>query len=215
MPTLEPTVPIFILMHGLPAAGKSAFARQYAALHRLAHIDSDRIRFELYDDAQFTASENRTVFRLACYAAELLLNQGQSLIFDMSLPAQTMRDEMKKLAQRYGHNFAVIWVQTEKEEALRRATSRDRRRPDDRYSPSIGLQLFEKIASKSGRPNTERETVAVISGQQPFKQQARLADYRLKSLRYLAEQNPLIKGGRFDVSRRRTSTFRVNQHPAR
>jgi predicted kinase len=199
------TSPLFILMHGLPAAGKSSFARQYAAASRMAHINSDRIRFELYDDAQFSSSENRMVLRLSVYMAEMLLGQSQPLIFDMNLPSQAMRNEVKSLARRYGYNFVVVWVQTNEEEAMRRAGARDRRRPDDKYSPAIGPQLFERVASKSGQPNPERETVAVISGQQSFAQQQRLADHRLLSLGFIAGGSLAPKGGRVDLGRRQAA----------
>ena len=205
MPSKPFTSPLFILMHGLPAAGKSSFARQYALSSKMAHINSDRIRFELYDDAQFSPSENRMVLRLSVYMAEMLLGQSQSLVFDMNLPSQVMRNEMKNLAQRHGFNFMVVWVQTNEEEAIRRAGARDRRRPDDKYSPAIGPQLFERIASKSGQPNPDRETVAVISGQQSFAQQQRLADHRLLSLGFMAGGNIAPKGGRVDLERRQAA----------
>jgi len=201
-----------MLTHGLPAAGKSAFARQYAETRRMAYIHCDRIRFELFDDIQFTPSENKTILRLATMIAEEFLKLSQPLVFDLSLPSSAMRREMKQLAQRFGYNFVVAWVQTDYGTALRRAVARDRRRPDDKYSPGLSPKQFELLASRAGQPDIEREAVAVLSGQHAFSYQAKLVDHRLRRLGYLPARLKPKPAGRVDLARRQ-APVRANYGP--
>ena len=194
-------------MHGLPGAGKSAFARRSSEINQLAHIASDRIRYELFDDPRYTAAENRTVFRICTYVTEISLGQSQPIIFDMNLPSQTMRKDMKRLAEKNGYNFLIVWVQTEKEEAQRRAIQRDRRRPDDKYSVAMSRQLFETLAGSSGRPDPDRESVVVISGQQPFTQQQSQVEYKLHKMGFasMPDKEPRTRFPRVDYARRKST----------
>lgn len=41
--------PVVIYMYGLPGSGKSFIARQLSESLGLAHVSSDRIRFELFE----------------------------------------------------------------------------------------------------------------------------------------------------------------------
>ena len=206
MTSQKPFSPLFILMHGPPGAGKSAFASRFSQQNKLAHISSDRVRYELFDDPRYTSAENRTVFRLCSYMAEIIFSQSQPIVFDMNLPSHTMRKEMKKLANSNGYNFLILWVQTEKEEAMRRSTHRDRRRPDDKYSPSLSGQLFEAIAAKSGRPDPDKEALMVISGQQPFSQQQAQVSYKLNKLGFIPAPDKALQARlpRVDYARRQS-----------
>lgn len=188
-------------MHGIPGAGKSAFARQFAQHLEIAHINSDRIRAELYDDAQFGSAENATVWRLSYYMAETVLAGSQSLVLDMNLPTQTLRRHLRTLATQYGAAFVVIWVQTDYETALYRATHRDRRRIDDKYSFPISAQLHQKLSTTGSNPGPE--PTIVISGQHIFKTQLGPVLNKLRELKLMAADSPASERmGRIDLARR-------------
>ncbi len=172
--------PVFLLMHGLPGAGKSYFARQFAQSLRLIHIDTDRIRYELFDDPQYEPAENNTVFRLAEAVSQWTLQNGYGLIFDMYLPTKTIRKGIAKLAKNYGAEFLIVWVQTDMATIKARAMNRDRRRPDDRYNPSLNGPVFDRL-HKSHHPPTDEQRV-VISGKFPFRLQRQTVLNRLSRL---------------------------------
>lgn len=200
------TTPVVILMYGLPGAGKSAFARQFAEAAHIAHVHTDRIRFELYDDANFSASENQTVLRLATYMAEELLKTKQSLIFDMHLPTQRLRDDLRKTAADLGGRTLLIWVQTDKETAYYRATHRDRRRADDRFSFNLSQAQFEQLSGGVSGSFKPSEHPIVISGKHLFDLQVKAVWRRLDQLGLLADKPaPLANRGRVDYERRTLS----------
>lgn len=192
-------------MHGIPGAGKSAFARQFSDFTGIAHINSDRIRYELYDDAQFTGAENTTVWRLTSYMAELLLSQGQSIIFDMHLPTLSLRKTLQGLAKENKADFVVVWVQTDYETALYRATHRDRRRVDDRFSFQLSPALHERLSRMGSAPNESKSIV--VSGKHLFSTQKTPVIRKLRELNLLETiENSSIpagnRSGRVDHDRR-------------
>lgn len=196
--------PLCILMYGIPGAGKSTFARQLSEQLNIAHVHSDRIRHELYDDAQYSSAENSTVLRLSVYMAEMLLAQKQSVIFDMQLPTQTLRNNLRSLAREYGAEFITVWVQTDYETALYRATHRDRRRIDDKYSFSITPQLHQRLSSAGSEPR-DGSTI-VISGKHLFKTQVGPLLRRLKQAGVITNNIPAGKRtGRVDHDRRQNA----------
>ncbi|HEX9679080.1 MAG TPA: AAA family ATPase [Candidatus Saccharimonadales bacterium] len=200
MTQLDLNQPLLLLMHGWPGAGKSAFARQFCERHSMAHVSSDRVRYELYDDPVYSPSENNTVLRLCEYACELVLKTGGSVVFDMCLPTQALRHKVSYLARSYQANFMIVWAQIDLDTARYRAVNRDRRRLDDRYSPGLSPTSFERLANSVGPLNLDRESCQVISGKHAFAQQARIVELRLNKLG-LIDANPIAKG-RVDFSRR-------------
>jgi predicted kinase len=194
--------PIMILMYGLPGAGKSAFARQFSTVAGLAHIHADRLRYELYDDASFSSSENQTVLRLGAYMVDELLKHQQSVIFDMHLPTQRLRDDLKRLAAQYQANTVVIWVQTDKETARYRASHRDRRRLDDKYSFNLSPAQFDTLSNGVNGNFKPNERTIVISGKHLFNVQAKTVWRRLQELGLLKVQTPATSRGRVDYARR-------------
>jgi predicted kinase len=195
--------PVVILMYGLPGAGKSAFARQFSAEAGLAHVHSDRLRFELYDDASFSPSENQTVLRLASYMCEEILKTGQSLVFDMHLPTQRLRDELRQLAAKTGAKTRVVWVQTDRETAQYRSSHRDRRRPDDKYAFNLSQAQFEQLAAGAGGNFRPNEGPIVISGKHLYGIQAKAVWRRLaeNGLVTIDSSGPTT-AGRVDYERR-------------
>lgn len=190
-----------LLMHGLPGAGKSAFARQFAELTGLSHVSSDRFRYELYDDPKFTTSENNTVLRLAAYMSEELLRRGNSVIFDMHLPTQRLRDGLARLANDHNAQLVLVWVQTDQETAGWRSQHRDRRRIDDKYAFNLSASQFDELAQLVKSNFRPKDRLIVISGKHLFRVQAAAALKRLKELSLVSDQPPST-GGRVDYARR-------------
>ncbi|MEK7152369.1 MAG: hypothetical protein AAB834_00335 [Patescibacteria group bacterium] len=108
----------------------------------------------------------------------------------------------------------LIWQQIDLESAFLRASKRDRRKADDKYSPAIDRETFERIAS--GMQNPQNEDYIVLSGKHIFGTQLGALVKRLRELGLVSasETNAkLVKpglvnlipnpmSGRVDMSRR-------------
>src|SRR5690606_34507740 len=78
----------------------------------------------------------------------------------------------------------TVWVQTDLTTAFARASNRDRRRADEKFSRSIDRATFDALATKL-QPPQFREEYVVISGKYAFKSQAAAFTKRLRALQLL------------------------------
>lgn len=201
--------PLVILMLGLPGAGKSYFARQFANQHKLGYISDDRIRFELYDDPQYSDQENALVLSIMDLMCEQLL-VGNSVVYDGNLYSRNMRKQRELLGKQSGASTLTVWVQTDLQTTYYRATHRDGRRPDDRYVPNISEPVFDKALRLLNRP--DREDYVVISGKHSFAAQNRAVINKLASLKLVdipqrtkkieSDRTETKKVSRVDIQRR-------------
>lgn len=83
MSKLTLTRPTLILLYGYPGAGKTFMARQLSEDIQAAHVQSDRIRFELFEQPRYDRQENQIVDHLMQYMTEEFLNSGISVIYDI------------------------------------------------------------------------------------------------------------------------------------
>ncbi len=214
MQKLTLQVPTLFLMMGCPGAGKTYFSRQLSELLGISHISGDRIRFELFEEPRYTPEEDDVVLRLMDYMAEELLKSGQSAIYDIGLNSLTSRKVRRELAHKQRAQGLTVWIQTDAATAFARASQRDRRTVDDKYSTSIDQDTFDRICNRVKRP-LQGEAFTVISGKHPFKVQSAAILKRIGSNILLdqpdthasqpAQQptDPRVTGGRVDMNRRR------------
>ena len=55
------------MLYGFPGAGKTYFARQFCENVQAAHLQSDRIRSELFEEPRYDKRENEIVSQLMNY----------------------------------------------------------------------------------------------------------------------------------------------------
>lgn len=202
------------MLYGFPGAGKTHFARQLCENIQAAHVHGDRIRSELFEQPRYDREENEVVFHLMNYMTGEFLNAGISVVHDTNAMRQSQRRQLRELARKSGTEPLLIWFQVDLESAFVRAAKRDRRKADDKYSPAIDRQTFERVAS--GMQNPHNEDYIVISGKHTFATQLSAIIKRLRELGFITtnESNAkLVKpglvnlipnpaAGRVDLSRR-------------
>lgn len=204
----EPTM--FILI-GFPGAGKTFFARQFSEHTNAIHINEDRIRYEIYKEPTYSPQEDQAIFGVVNYMLEATLSSKQSVIVDGSNYRLTRRKTLRDMAKKAGYKELIVWVQTDAETAFDRASSRDRRHIDDKYSQSINELTFDRIMRAFKRPHYEE--YVVISGKHVFRNQLAAVVRKVKnpSSKTQAQQQlqPAITnskttllGGRVDLKRR-------------
>jgi predicted kinase len=206
--------PTLVCLYGYPGSGKSYVARNLAEEIQLAHVSSDRIRNELFQNPRYDAQENAIVTHLMDYMSEEFLSAGVSMVYDANALRSAQRRRLRELARRHRAEYLLIWLQIDIETAFSRTQERDRRTADDKYSEPQTRSTFERQVS--GMQNPEGEDYLVISGKHTFTTQKNSIVNRLYQLGLIgadAVQHSVAKpelinlvpnphAGRVDLSRR-------------
>jgi len=206
--------PTLICLYGYPGSGKSYVARNLADEIQLAHVSSDRIRNELFQNPRYDAQENAIVTHLMDYMSEEFLSSGVSMVYDANALRSAQRRRLRELARHHRAEYLLIWLQIDIETAFSRTQQRDRRTTDDKYSEPQTRSTFERQVS--GMQNPEGEDYLVISGKHTFTTQKNSIINRLYQLGLIgadAVQHSVAKpelvnlvpnphAGRVDLSRR-------------
>ena len=130
------TKPTLIMLYGFPGAGKTHFARQLCDSVSAAHVQSDRIRSELFEKPQYDKRENEIVTHLMDYMSEEFLSAGVSVVYDVNALRIGQRRVLRDLARKAKATHMLIWLQIDQESAMQRLLKRDRRKADDKYAAS-------------------------------------------------------------------------------
>lgn len=215
MSKLTLTKPSLILLYGYPGAGKTHFARQFCESIQAAHVQADRIRYELFEEPRFDDQENEVVSHLMAYMAEEFLNAGISVVYDMNAMRVAERRTLRDMARKAKAQPVLIWLQIDLESAFARAIKRDRRKADDKYAMPIDRTSFEAIASRMQNPGRAEDYI-VISGKHTFGTQRSAVIKKLYDMGLLSAESassqvvkpglvnlvPKPDAGRVDPSRR-------------
>lgn len=195
--------PVIYVMLGHPGSGKSFFARQYAQAGRIALIDSERIRYLLFEDPNYSSEEDKVVLNLMDYMADQFLDSGMSIILDGMNSTRARRRELRVKAQKYAAHPLVVWVQSDVNTSFNRAKSRDRRNPDDKYARQLSSVEFESQSAKVKLP--QHEDYVVISGKHVFRNQYNAVRQKIGTMNVkpaIVKPKTVSLGGRVDLKRR-------------
>jgi predicted kinase len=165
MNKLELTKPTLILLYGFPGAGKTYLARQLCEDIHAAHVQGDRIRFELFEEPRYDDQENQIVEHLMQYMSEEFLATGVSVVLRVS-----QRRMLRDLARKSKAHPILIWLQIDVESSFLRASKRDRRKTDDRYAYVADTNSFEEQIGRMQNPTTVEDFI-VISGKHTYQTQ--------------------------------------------
>lgn len=207
--------PTLILLYGFPGAGKTYFARQFCEDVAAAHVQGDRIRYELFEQPRYDRQENEIVNHLMEYMTEEFLSAGISVVYDMNAGRLGQRRALRDMARKVKAQPALIWIQVDEESAFLRVAKRDRRHTDDRFAMPLDRTTFDSLASQMQNPGPAEEFM-VISGKHTYQTQRGAVMKKLFDMSLLAPDaataklvkpglvnlvpNPLA--GRVDQSRR-------------
>lgn len=215
MAKITPVKPLFIQLYGFPGSGKTYFARQLCDHLQAAHVQGDRIRFELFENPRYDKQENDVIAQLMDYMTEEFLNAGISVVYDTNAMRLSQRHNLREMARKAHAQPLLIWLQVDPESAYARTTQRDRRRSDDKYAAPMDRATFDSIAGYMQNPQNTEDYV-VISGKHVFKTQYSAVMKRLHELNLISSSEvvsqvakpgmvnliPNPSAGRVDMTRR-------------
>ncbi len=205
-----------VLLYGFPGAGKTHFARQLCEHLHAAHVQSDRIRGELFEDPKYDKRENEIVAHLMDYITEEFLNAGVSVVYDTNAMRLAQRRTLRDLARKTKASHVLIWLQIDPETAMQRVLKRDRRKVDDKYAMPFTYEDFQEYIGTMQNPALTEDYI-VISGKHAFNTQRNAVIKRLYELGMVSADNTVakvvkpelvnlipnkIEAGRVDMTRR-------------
>jgi predicted kinase len=203
------------MLYGFPGSGKSFFGRQLADDIGAAHVQGDRIRYELFEQPRYDRQENEIITHLMDYMSEEFLRSGISVVYDTNAARLGQRRNLRDMVRRIKGQHVLIWLQIDVESAFTRVVKRDRRKADDRYAMPLDRTTFEQIIGQMQNP-TQTEDYIVISGKHTFQTQRSAVMKRLYDLGLVSADSassrmvkpelvnlvPQPSRGRVDISRR-------------
>jgi gluconate kinase len=160
MKPLTAESPHAIVMVGIPGAGKSEFAEQFAKTFQALLVNRTKYQRELGLD------ESQADFLFEVMVAEFFKSK-RTLIIETSTQTKEQRDALKKRLTKAGYQTLFVWVQTDTGEAFRRAT-----RPYPKGS-DMDSALFDELVSQFEAP-IPREKAVVISGKHTYQTQLKI-----------------------------------------
>jgi predicted kinase len=143
---VENQSPALLLVAGLPASGKTWFARAIANRLNALHINSDTVRAELGLRGQYGDAAKRKVYETMFEKGKTALREGRIVVVDSTFYKASLREPWLELAARLKapcHIFEIVIPETV---ALERLTHP---RPDSEADQQVYRQLktaWEPIA---------------------------------------------------------------------
>lgn len=205
--------PILLVVYGFPGAGKTTFARQLTEAIQGAHVQADRIRYELFEKPKYDKAENQVVDHLVDYMMGEFLNAGVSVVYDAEVVRTSQRRKLREFARKAHAQYLLTWFQIDLESAFSRVAKRDRRTIDDKFARHFDRSEFDQYVSLMQHPTSDEDFV-VLSGKHSFAMQQGSLMKKLFDLNMVKAENVsanVIKpgmvnlvptAGRVDVSRR-------------
>ncbi|MDQ2682010.1 MAG: ATP-binding protein [Chloroflexota bacterium] len=151
---------------GLPFSGKTTLARGAAELLGLVRVSVDDLvpGFDTLDGgAVIDSTRWLEAYRQAMSVSNRLLSDGRRVVFDSVGHTRKNRYRMRRLAERHGARFGVVWIDVDRTEAFRRLEA-NRAAP---IRPNVPHEGFAEIAGAFEAPGDD-ETVVIYRPDGPL-----------------------------------------------
>lgn len=152
----KPTLYLFI---GYPGAGKTKTAKIIAAETGAKHLWADYERHKLFPKPTHSREESDQLYDQLNEAAEYLLAQGKSVVYDTNFNYYADRQKLRQIAARRGAETRIIWINTPIDIARDRAVCSDKMR--NGYLMNMTDAEFTAIASKLQPPRKDEKIIKI------------------------------------------------------
>lgn len=182
MKSLSLPKPLIITVVGLPGAGKSFFAKQFADTFGAPLVSYDRLRNELFNDPTYNKDEQEILARVADYQLGEVLKTKQTTVLDGAGFTRVDRMRLAKTAREAGYAQLIIWIQTDEATTKQRSLRRSSKQVDDKYSHLLTPEQYASFTKQFTPPN-HSESYIVISGKHTYAAQVKVVLKRLAGAR--------------------------------
>lgn len=146
------------LLVGYPAAGKTTTSQIIHQLTGAVHIWADYERRALFGTPTHSKKESDELYRHLNQSTELLLADGQSVIFDTNFNFRKDRDLLRSIAEKYKADTKLLWIKVPKAVARKRATRHAAGQPTRLYG-DIPTKDFERMTGHLQPPAADEQPV--------------------------------------------------------
>ncbi|MFC2048258.1 AAA family ATPase [Chloroflexota bacterium] len=121
----EPVVnPVFIVVSGLPGAGKSYFCSKLAERLPFTILESDALRKVIFSPPSYSQKESSRLFQAIHCLIKRLLKKGASLILDATNVSEQHREYLYSITDHLGVKLILVRVEAPPEVVRKRLESR-------------------------------------------------------------------------------------------
>lgn len=165
--------PILRMLKGLPASGKSTYAKELEASGEWVRVNKDELRAEYFPD--YTRKNEKDVVYIEDAEIEASLRDGMNVVVDDTNFNPVHKERLEKLADKYDATFEVMFINTPVEECIKRNRKRFNKVPMsviiDMYDKFMGPLMGKEIKYDDSLDETiivdVDGTLAHISGDNP------------------------------------------------
>jgi predicted kinase len=182
MKSLALSRPLVIMVVGIPGAGKSFFARQFADTFGAPVVSYDRLRSSIFAEPTFSRGEDDVLLDITDYEINELLKTHKTFLIDGGVNSRMERAAIERRARLHDYRTLIVWVQTDEPTCRFRATKRSSKRKGDEWNSSMTAEIFNTIARRLVSP-LRSEPQVVISGKHTYATQAKVVLKKLVSPR--------------------------------
>ncbi len=180
-------------MVGIPGAGKSTFSLRFADTFSTPLFNLPKLKQEMGLDARQTAQFLETVM-------QEVTKTGQTIVIEGFTDTVKERASLEQVFKRLKYTPVFVWVQTDTNESLKRATSRrmgDEQITEADFDEIVGI--FE--------PPSMKEGAVVISGRHAYPTQLKVV------LKHMASQavRPKVSASTSGAGRQTRPRARTSQ----
>ena len=175
MKPLTAASPHALIMIGIPGAGKSTFATQFATTFQALILSSSTYE-RMYEIAPANAE------KLSEEILTEFMKTTKTIVIDGGFNHKEKREAMVRRLVKAGYRPLIVWVQTDTAEAYRRAS-----KP---FPKGSGIQDAQfDILLDEFEPPGDREKIVVISGKHTYTSQLKIV---LKQLAVADHSQPRV-----------------------
>lgn len=164
--------PLLIATLGFPGSGKTYFSERLAKEYNLFHLNSDKVRYEIFSKPTFTPDEHRVVFGFINYLIEELLGLGVGVICDANSNKRLHRADFAKQAKKFNAKYVLVHIQTPVDLAEKRLEKRKNIKSlkKQKFYRPVDVSVLHLLKKEIEYPTT-KEAVIVIDGTKKFTEQ--------------------------------------------